>query len=64
MMDYANWRNQKGYIIVRMRSGLLGRTRYSVLRENRLLGVFSDPIRAELFVDDLHARTRPPTGAG
>jgi hypothetical protein len=51
-MDYANWRNHKGYIVVRVRSGLFGRIRYSVRQGSQLLGAFSDPIRAELFVDE------------
>jgi hypothetical protein len=57
-MDYAQSRYQKGYIVVRVRSGLLGRLRYSVHRGSRHLGAFSDPIRAELFVEELHARAQ------
>jgi hypothetical protein len=58
VMDYADWRNHSGYILVRVRSGMFGRMRYSVLRGKSVLGTFSDPIRAELFIDEALARGR------
>lgn len=57
MMEYASWRNQRGYIIVRTRSGLFGGPRYSVLQGTRQLGDFRDPIRAELFADSLNEQS-------
>jgi hypothetical protein len=63
-MDYADWRNHSGYILVRVRSGIFARIRYSVLQGDRVLGIFSDPIRAELFVDELCARDRLERRAG
>lgn len=51
MMDYAQWRNHRGFIIVEDRTAIFGRRRYSVWRGTELRGLFADSIRAELFID-------------
>ena len=50
-MEIADCHHYRGHMIVLTRSAVLGLRRYEVWHLGRSLGVFRDPIRAELHVD-------------
>jgi len=53
MMEYAEWRNHRGCLIVEGRTPILRRRRYSVWKDGAMVGTFRNTILAELFVDGL-----------